>query len=211
MMIEKNCVSRPKQLKMHSTQIKKDVYVTSPYQTDQEAIDWKMKKIHPKLFGLWCPVKYDLKEKERVFIPYCLFVFDYELKRGKKENGPLDRKGQIGAIYDMYEGHCLHFDLNDDLGLCERSLESLSGKILKSKYSSDEVIEDAIETVKWRYLRRIFNTLPGVTLNKKVSFYREAWKLTLIARGGECEKFAYLDAFGMQNENLSGLKVRMNL
>ena len=57
MMIEKNCVSRPKQLKMHSTQIKKDVYVTSPYQTDQEAIDWKMKKIHPKLFGLWCPVK----------------------------------------------------------------------------------------------------------------------------------------------------------
>ena len=47
MMIEKNCVSRPKQLKMHSTQIKKDVYVTSPYQTDQEAIDWKMKKIHP--------------------------------------------------------------------------------------------------------------------------------------------------------------------
>ena len=98
MMIEKNCVSRPKQLKMHSTQIKKDVYVTSPYQTDQEAIDWKMKKIHPKLFGLWCPVKYDLKEKERVFIPYCLFVFDYELKRGKKENGPLDRKGQIGAI-----------------------------------------------------------------------------------------------------------------
>lgn len=211
MMIEKNCVSRPKQLKMHRTETKENVYVTSPYQTDQEAIDWKMKKIHPKLFGLWCPVKYELEKKEKVFIPYRLFVFDYELKRGKKENGPLDRKGQIGAIYNMYEGHCLHFDLNDDLGLCRRSLDSLPGKILKSNYSDDDVLEDTIETVKWRYLRKIFNTLPGVTLNKTVPFYREAWKLKLIARGEEYEKFAYLDVFGMQSENISGLKVRMDL
>lgn len=211
MMLEKDCVSRPKQLKMHRPQKKQDVYVTSSYHTDQEAIDWKMKKIHPKLFGIWCPVKYELKEKEKVFIPYRLFVFDYELKRGKKENGPLDRKGQIGAIYDMYEGHCLHFDLNDDLELCSRSEDSLQGKFLESNYSSGEILKDTMETVKWRYLRRLFNTLPDLTLNKTVNFYREAWKLNLIARGEEYEKFAYLDAFGMQSENISGLKVRIDL
>lgn len=81
-MIEKNCVSRPKRLKKMRTDIRKNVFVTTPYQTDQEAIEWKMKKIHPKLFGLWCPIKYELKESEKVLVPYTLFIFNYELKRG---------------------------------------------------------------------------------------------------------------------------------
>lgn len=189
----------------------KAVYITSPYQTDQEAIDWKMKQIHPKLFGLWCPVKYELVNKEKVYIPYRLFIFDYQLKRGKKADSPLNREGQIGAIYDMYEGHCLHFDLYDDLGLCSKSTASLSGRIIESRHSDGAALEDATETVKWRYLRRIFNTLPEVRLNKTVSFYREAWKLNLISRGEEYEKFAYLDVFGMASENLHGLKVRIDL
>lgn len=210
-MTAKNRVSRPKRLEKQIMESKETIYVTSQYQTDQEAIDWKMEKIHPKLFGLWCPVKYELVKKERVYIPYRLFVFDYRLKRGKKEDSPLNREGQIGAIYDMYEGHCLHFDLYDDLGLHQKSLDSLPGRIMESKCSDDAALEEATETVKWRYLRRIFNTLPNVTLNKTVTFYREAWKLNLISRGEEYEKFAYLDVFGMMSENLQGLKVRIDL
>ncbi len=210
-MAAKNRVSRPKRLEKQIMESKETIYVTSPYQTDQEAIDWKMEKIHPKLFGLWCPVKYELVKKERVYIPYRLFVFDYRLKRGKKDDSPINREGQIGAIYDMYEGHCLHFDLCDDLGLCPKSLHSLPGRIMESKRSDDAALEEATETVKWRYLRRIFNTLPNVTLNKTVAFYREAWKLDLISRGEEYEKFAYLDVFGMTSENLHGLKVRIDL
>lgn len=207
----KNSISRPKRLEKQIVETKGTVYITRPYQTDQEAIDWKMEKIHPKLFGIWCPVKYELVKKEKVYIPYRLFVFDYELKRGKKADSPLNREGQIGAIYDMYEGHCLHFDLADDLGLCQKNLDSLSGRIIENKCSEDAALEDATETVKWRYLRKIFNTLPDVTLNKTVSFYREAWKLNLIARGEEYEKFAYLDVFGMTSENIHGLKVRIDL
>lgn len=210
-MAAKNRVSRPKRLEKQIMKSKETIYVTSQYQTDQEAIDWKMEKIHPKLFGLWCPVKYELVKKERVYIPYRLFVFDYRLKRGKKDNSPLNREGQIGAIYDMYEGHCLHFDLYDDLGLHPKSLDSLPGRIMESRRSEDAALEEATETVKWRYLRRIFNTLPNVTLNKTVVFYREAWKLNLISRGAEYEKFAYLDVFGMTSENLQGLKVRIDL
>ena len=210
MMTTKNNVLRPKKLKKEVVDTKENIYVTSAYQTDQEAIDWKMKKIHPKLFGLWCPVKYEIVKKEKVFVPYRLFVFDYELKRGKKENGPLDRKGQLGVIYNMNEGHCLHFDLNDDLGLCKRSSASLPGRVMESDISDDKALESAIETVKWRYLRKIFNTLPKVTLNKSVTFYREAWKLDLISRGQEYEKFAYLDVFGVDSENISGLRVRID-
>lgn len=210
-MTAKNSVSRPKRLEKQIVESKETIYVTSPYHTDQEAIDWKMKKIHPKLLGLWCPVKYELAKKEKVYIPYRLFVFDYELKRGKKDDSPLNREGQIGAIYDMHEGHCLHFDLYDDLGLQTKSSDSLPGRIMESKCSDDAALEEATETVKWRYLRRIFNTLPNVTLNKTVAFYREAWKLDLISRGEEYEKFAYLDVFGMTSENLNGLKVRIDL
>lgn len=209
-MIEKNCVSRPKRLKKMRTDIRKNVFVTTPYQTDQEAIEWKMKKIHPKLFGLWCPIKYELKESEKVLVPYTLFIFNYELKRGGKSRA-LDRNGEIGVIYDMYEGHCLHFDLNDDLGLEERALDSLKGRILKSKYNRDVALEDAMETVKWRYLRKVFSTIPNVTVKKSVPFYREAWKMNMTARGEEYEKFAYLDVFGMCSENISGLRVRINL
>lgn len=210
-MTAKNSISRPKRLEKQTVETKGTVYVTSPYQTDKEAIDWKMKQIHPKLFGLWCPVKYELVEQEKVYVPYRLFVFDYQLKRGKKADSPLNREGQIGAVYDMHEGHCLHFDLCDDLGLRPRASASLSGRIIEGKCSEGAALEDATETVKWRYLRKIFNTLPEVTLNKTVPFYREAWKLKLIARGEEYEKFAYLDAFGMTSENIHGLKVRIDL
>lgn len=210
-MTAKNGISRLKRLEEKRVETKESIYITSPYQTDQEAIDWKMKKIHPKLFGLWCPVKYELVNKEKVYVPYRLFVFDYELKRGKKPDGPLDRKGQIAAIYDMYERHCLHFDLYDDLGLRRKSADSLSGRIIENSCSDSDALDDVVETVKWRYMRKIFNTVPDITLNKTVSFYREAWKLNLMSRGEEYEKFAYLDAFGMTSENISGLKVRINL
>lgn len=210
-MAVKNGASLPKRLENNKMEKTGAIYITSLYQTDQEAIDWKMKKIHPKIFGLWCPVKYELVKKEKVYVPYRLFVFDYELKRGKKADNPLNRSGQIGAVYDMYERHCLQFDLCDDLGLCRKSLDSLSGRIIKNNCSDDEALEEATETVKWRYLRKIFNTLPDLKLNKAVSFYREAWKLDLISRGEEYEKFAYMDVFGMTSENIHGLKVRIHL
>lgn len=210
-MVVKNGVSQPKRLVNKKANQKKTIYITRPYNTDQEAIDWKMKKIHPKIFGLWCPVKYELIKKEKVYVPYRLFIFDYELRRGKKADNPLNRRGQIGAVYDMHEGHCLQFDVCDDLGLCKKSLDSLSGRIIENSCNDDEALAEATETVKWRYLRKIFNTLPDLTLNKTVSFYREAWKLDLMSRGEKYEKFAYMDVFGMTSENIHGLKARINL
>ncbi|MBQ6496123.1 MAG: hypothetical protein IJI74_03015 [Firmicutes bacterium] len=190
---------------------KGSVYVTKPYGSDQEAIDWKMKQLHPKLLGLWCPMKYTIKKKEKVYVPYTLFVFDYELRRGSNPGGKLDRTGQIGVIFDMNQVHSFHFDLIDDLGLQKKTIANLSGPLLPKACSDEEALANAEETVKSNYLRKVFAAIPIVTLKNKVPFYREAWKLDLECKGTMYEKYAYMDVFDMSNEYISGLKVRLDI
>ncbi len=203
-------VSSPK--KLDSKQI---TFTTPNVFSDEEAVEFKMKQIHPKLFGLFCPVKYQVVSKEKVLVPYLFLVFDYRLMRSTKnrelgKTGMFDREGQIGVVFDMNEVHSFHFDLYDDLKLKEKKTEDLKGRFVKANCTEREAVETALENVKWQYRRKVFHAMPEITLAKKVKFYREAWELKLDCRGKEYVKFAYRDNFAAKNEHISGLRVRLN-
>ncbi len=191
------------------------VWTTPVACTDEEAVRLKMKQIHPKLLGLFCPVKYRLLAKEKVQIPYEFMVFHYKLIRsGKKQdlnrNSLFDREGKIAVVFDMNLVHPFHFDLFDDLRLQKKKTAELGGQILKANCSQKEAFEKSVECIKWQYLRKVFHAVPELTLMKRQAFFREAWKLELSSRGKAFEKFAYRDQFGAENEHISGLRVRLS-
>lgn len=193
----------------------KFVLSTPAVYTDDEALEFKMKEIHPKMFGLFCPVKYTILSQEKVFVPYMFLVFDYKLIRNSKNRdlnkaGVFDKQGQIGVVFDMNEIHSFHFDLYDDLKLKKRKIEELNGRFMKANCTEREAVEKSVESVKWQYLRKVFHAMPEITLVKKEKFYREAWELKLECRGREYIKYAYRDNFGAKNEHISGLRVRLN-
>lgn len=182
----------------------------------EEAVNSKMKQIHPKLFGLFCPVKYKLLSTENVYVPYMLLIFNYRVVRNPEKQrqerlGKFDREGQIGIVFDMNEVHAFHYDLYDELGLVKAGKDKISGKFIKANCTEREAIDNSIECVKWQYLRKVFHAVPEITLADKQMFYREAVKLDLECRNKHYEKFAYKDRFGAKNEHISGLRVRLDV
>lgn len=187
---------------------------TQNVKEDRVALDAKMKQIHPKLFGLFCPFKYELLKTENVLVPYLFMIFDYETGRKDKletKSKLLGKTGQIGVVYDMNEKHAFHFDLYDDLALQESKITNIKSKLLEPKCSEHDAVSESIECAKWQYLRRSLYSIPSVSLSSKRFFYREAIELTLECRGQTYTKYAYKDNFATENEHISGLKVRLNI
>lgn len=190
------------------------IQITANFWTDEEAVAYKMKAIHPKLFGLFCPIRYVLSEKRKVYVPYEFFVFSYELRRGRNrdENDALrgfDKSGEIAVVFDMNEVHPFHFDLYESLDLHSTPLSSVDGKLMEPNCTYAESEKRTYETIRWNMLRRIFNGLPKLTLVRRVHFYRPAWRLSLHAGSKSFVKFAYLDKHMAENEHISGLRVRL--
>lgn len=181
-----------------------------------EAVELKMKQIHPKLFGLFCPVKYKLLSTEPVYVPYLFLVFHYRLVRGSKKEeagrlSPFDRDGQIGVVFDMNEAHAFHYDLFDDLELVQSRKDAMEGRFMKARCTQQEAVRNSMECAKWQYLRKVFHAIPELTLERKQFFVRQAVLLNLECRGRQYEKFAYQDRFGAKSEHISGLRVRLNV
>lgn len=190
------------------------VMVTMPVCTDEEAVNKKMKLLQSKLFGLFSPVKYELKSKRKVYIPYELLIFSYEIHRGKKKiarNGMFDRSGEVGIIFDQNEVHPFHFDLFDDLNLRKANRTELKGDILEDNCTSREVGEKSKDFVQWKVLYRVFRDLGEVKMVERRKFYRPAWELEVEANKKEFIKYAYMDIYGSENEHVSGLKVRLDV
>lgn len=199
---------------MKATTTGKKVLTTPNIRDDDEAIALKMKQIHPKFLGLFCPVKYDLLSKEKVHLPYEFLIFHYRLIRSTKKQdlnkqGMFDREGEVAVVFDMNEIHAFHFDLFDDLNLQTKDVSDLQGRIIKANCSEKEVLEQSIDCIKWQYLRKVFHAIPELTLVQRKRFYRDAWRLELMSHGKQYEKFAYQDSFGAENEHISGLRVRL--
>lgn len=200
---------------MERLKTSESILITPTVYDDEEAVSAKMKAIHPKLFGLFCPVKYKLISKEKVLVPYMFIKFDYRIRRSNSENlnrqKLFNREGQIGIVFDMNEIHPFHFDLFDNLNLQKKNIAKTKGEILECSCNEGEAIEQSRECAKWQFLKRVFHTIPEITVAKKELFYREAYKLYLSCNGKTYEKYAYMDSFGLKNEHISGLRVRLDV
>ena len=193
---------------------KSSINVTESVRTDEEAIKKKMDLLNTKIFGLFSPVSYELKSKKKIYVPYELLVFSYEIHRGKRKDlkrSMFDREGQVGIIFDLNEVHPFHYDLYEDLKFKKCSLEKLDGNLLKDQCPTEGVEKQCREFVQWRVLQRVFRDLGQVDLVKRVKFYRPAWELLVEARNQEMIRYAYMDEYGSENEHVSGLKVRLDI
>lgn len=109
----------------------------------EEAVELKLNQIHPKLFGLFCPMKYQLVSTEKVYVPYILLILDYRLVRSSRKKssdkpGLMDRSGQIGIIYDKNEVHVFHYDLFDELKLVKGRKSDMDGRLIKPKMTDED-------------------------------------------------------------------------
>lgn len=193
---------------------KNSINVTESVRTDEEAIKKKMDLLNTKIFGLFSPVSYELKSKKKIYVPYELLVFSYEIHRGKRKDlkrGMFDREGQVGIIFDVNEVHPFHYDLYEELKYKKCVLDKVNGSLLPDRCPKEEVEKQSREFVQWRVLQRVFRDLGQVDLIKREKFYRPAWELLVEAKNQEMVRYAYLDGYGQENEHVSGLKVRLDI
>jgi hypothetical protein len=75
-----------------------------------------------------------------------------------------------------------------------------------------EVREYSETFIQNKILRRLYAAAGELELEDEIPFYRPARRIGIRYRGSETvnERFAYLDAYGVENEHILGLKVRMN-
>lgn len=191
--------------------IDRNILITKPVRSDEEAIGKKMELLNTKLFGIFSPVTYNLMMRSKVYVPYELLVFSYEIRRGKdnQKKGLFYREGEVGIIFDMNEVHPFHFDLYDDLKLVKE--KHVEGVILSGHCTFEEAEIKSKEYVQWRVLQRAFKSSGSVELIKSIKFYRPAWEMHVEARGKKMIRYAYMDEYGPENEHVSGLKVRLDI
>lgn len=188
--------------------------VTPSVKTDEEAVEAKMKSVQSKLFGIFSPVKYELIEKRKVYVPYEFLAFSYEIKRGKMafgKEGQFDREGKVGIIFDLNEVHAFPFDMMESLVLEKDTDLTAKGELLSDNCTPERAYTLSLETVRWKMLHRAFRDLGDVDLIKREKFYRSAWELKLSANNKEFIKYAYMDIYGVESEHVSGLKVRLEV
>lgn len=190
------------------------IRVTAPVKSERRAVEDKMKSINPKLFGLFNPLPYTLKGKRKVYLPYGLMIFSFSIRSGKNPDSSrlkaFDRHGEIGIIFDFNEVHGFHFDLSESLSLKSVSQSAMNGVVLEDSCTEEEAVKKCRDLISRKYLNRPFKNTE-IRLVSIQRFYREAWELTVDARGNQFEKYAYLDIYGSSNEHISGLKLRLNI
>ena len=183
----------------------KFILTTEEVRSKEEAIEQKMKFLHPKLFGIQL-TKYELNQVRKVYIPYQLMVFHYEIPR----KVGLKREGELAIIFDLNEVHPYHFDLSEEqLKTIKIGTDKIEGIILPDKCLEKEAERKSVEMIQWKILFRFYKSKGDVQLLKRQKFYRPAWELDLTSNNRSYIKYSSLDPYGFQNEQISGLKVRL--
>lgn len=191
----------------------KNISITVPVIAEEDAVRQKEKLLNTKLFGLFSPVKYTTKSVKKVYVPFELLVFSYEINfGGRKREGKktfLNRSGQTGIVYNIKEDHAFHFDLIESIDRINKSSESLNGEILADGCSSEEVLNNSLMTMKRKVLGRTYRNVSDLNVVSRERFYRPALEMIVEARGKEFVKYAYMDDYSSTNEHVSGLKTRL--
>lgn len=190
------------------------ILLTETNKTEQEAIADKMKALSPKLLGIFNPMPYELAAKRKVYIPYEFLTFSYKVNKGRNKNhlpDQSDKTGKVGVVFDVNEVHPFFFDLVEELKLKKTSVSSLDGERKPDQCSQETVLEKSTDAVRYKYLNRSMKSAIDLNLESRQKFYRQAFELTVVAHGKEMLRYAYMDIYGSMNENVSGLKIRLDV
>jgi hypothetical protein len=145
------------------------------------------------------------------------------------------RKGEVAVVYDCNEAHAFECDLTEmgGLPLCRMQSVPQGWSLLKAgcgAVESETHAEAAAEAganagteaateaeatartfVQNKVMRRLYATEASLETIENTAFFRPAIMLRIRYSRSEAvnERFAYLDAYGVENEHILGLKMRV--
>lgn len=193
-----------------------NVLVTKSLYSKEDAIEYKMRSVEPKLLGIKM-VNYELKSMRKVWVPCYFMMYDFKAMRNIffAKSKALNREGVIAAIFDANEMHTSHYDVltEGELPLVEKSLDSMreDAVILEDKESIEKIKEQAEFSIKRQMLFKAYKTMESeLNLTKMYKFYREAWEMEMKYKDRTYIKYAYLDDYGVANERARGLSTKLD-
>lgn len=183
---------------------KKHIKVTQSVKDPEEAVNWKLNQIEPKIFGKRI-ISYNIENTHNVYVPYHYFAFDFNINR----KVGLNRQGQIIYIYDLNEEFPFYFDpREDELNIKKINHEDSDYDFLTVKGTMDDALRKC-NTMLQKRMFRFYRTTPHAKLTESWLFYRPAVELQLNYKGMVVMRYAYLDGYNTSSETLNGMKLRI--
>lgn len=209
-------MDKPKRLKAAGNvtdKKKKDAgkYILPITKDEDEAVEMKIKALQVRVFGK-AVAKFDIEGIRRVWIPYGLMMFDYHIDRktlfSRKNN---DKEGKLCFIYDYNEAHQFQFDEYEleKLKMIKHDLKNSERTIVKASISGARALEDVTYYAQERVLRRVFGTRGNLKFTGEKKFYRAAVEMQINYGKESNYRYAYLDDYGVNNEQMVGLRYRI--
>lgn len=194
----------------------KSLLITVPVMTKEQAIDAKMRLLNTKLFGIFTIVTYELKSSRKVYMPFDVLRYSYELnltarKKGNKKGGLFHRDAEVGVVFNVAEDHAFHYDLNEEIRM--KTLDALEegSEVIKGTVTDAEILERCKTYLTRKILGKAYKNARNIELEEKTRFYRPAYEIIVECRGREFVKYAYLDEYESTNEHISGLRPRLDM
>jgi len=160
---------------------------------------------------------FEVLSDEYVYVPYQFYRYEFKVNRKTliNKSGKFDKKGFLCIIFDNNEAHPFECDMEEmgKLGIVRLDPSDTKGKVLKATCSDEEARKEVEQFIQNKILRRIYASSGEIKLLEEMPFYRPAKRLSVKynnnSRQAVNERFAYLDAYGVVNEHILGLKVRV--
>jgi hypothetical protein len=192
-----------------------EFWTTAEVLRQGEAVEQKIARLQCRVFGL-PTVRFEIDEVRKVFVPYRYYAYNFEIDRGRlgKRLKHLEREGTLSLVFDCNEKHPFEFDPEGggDILLEQRRAEGCGGVFLPEQCGREEAEEAVILCAQRKILQRIYMSSGILTLLRSRFFYRPAWQIAIRYKGGGARnlRYAYADAYSVENEHILGLKVRLD-
>jgi hypothetical protein len=190
------------------------IKITKPVVPEHEALTNKLKRLETRIFGVKIS-KFELISNDYVYVPYIHYRYAYDIKRKGKSGKPakLNRKGVVDVIFDLNEAHPFECDMEEigALDLLNLSQSGFKGRLVAPSCTDYKALQKTETFIQDKILRRLYASRGEVKLLDKVNFFRPAICMSIRYKGSNVinNRFAYLDAYGVENEHILGLRFRM--
>lgn len=178
----------------------------------EEAIQKKIEMVEGKILGFKVN-KLDVGEITDVWVPYCVFKYDYHIAKTSNIIKGGHRTGTVYIIYDLNEEHCFQYDQVEtgELPIVRGSVPVREGeKVIPYKKSDKELDEEVRDFIQRKIMFKTFGHSADLTLKEQTVFYRPAVEIEIFFKGMNRNlRYAYLDDYAVKNEHILGMKYRL--
>jgi len=195
--------------------INERIKITRPVVSEYTATANKLRQLELRLLGIKT-TNFEVLSNEYVYIPHRLYRYEFKVNRKTLLNrsGKYDKMGELFVIFDNNEAHPFESDMEEigTLDFIDIDLSDKKGEILEAQYQKEKAREKVEAFIQNKILRRLYASSGDIKLLDDKPFFRPAKSLSIRYKSNPdsvYERSAYLDSYGVVNEHILGLKVRV--